>query len=527
MIRQICNLCQKVEVTAIRNLRKYSLSAAWRQNSILMYPEVEEDDTQEINNNDTIKPIIQCKRKLFNFYPGKTYRKFEDMPIASGSWHNAKSKGDYFTIYPTLEEEQEEEAELRIKSFDDLYINKGLIENLKFNNIEEPTLIQKRGIPEILNGQNIFVTAETGCGKTLTYLLPVMNQILKWKELVQDRPHNSPLALILTPSRELAHQIGTEAKKLSINLGINVKTLSGGKTKKLMRNPSVRDVDILIGTIGVISKLTTVKIYKLNYVRHTVIDEAHALFDETFEDKMKCFLKRIKFGFEQVGNNFPESSQLTLASATLPKTMPEYLNKCVNMDSIIQISTANTHRVLVPQKFMRLGGSQKAPMLLKLVKPRALRREPTLIFSNDSSTCDFISIFLNQMNIKATNLHGSIPTEVRNGKYRAFKNGEISVLSTTNAGARGLDTIMVDFIINYDFPLSTVEYIHRCGRTGRVGGKINGRVINFISKPLEIEMTKKIERITRRMQPLPMFDITEQRAKREMDNEIKQLMAQS
>lgn len=131
------------------------------------------------------------------------------------------------------------------------------------------------------------------------------------------------------------------------------------------------------------------------------------------------------------------------------------------MDSIIQISTANTHRVLVPQKFMRLGGSQKAPMLLKLVKPRALRREPTLIFSNDSSTCDFISIFLNQMNIKATNLHGSIPTEVRNGKYRAFKNGEISVLSTTNAGARGLDTIMVDFIINYDFPLSTVEYIHR------------------------------------------------------------------
>lgn len=69
-------------------------------------------------------------------------------------------------------------------------------------------MIQKRGIPEILNGQNIFVTAETGCGKTLTYLLPVMNQILKWKELVQDRPHNSPLALILTPSRELAHQIG-------------------------------------------------------------------------------------------------------------------------------------------------------------------------------------------------------------------------------------------------------------------------------------------------------------------------------
>lgn len=130
-------------------------------------------------------------------------------------------------------------------------------------------------------------------------------------------------------------------------------------------------------------------------------------------------------------------------------------------DSIVQISTANTHKVLVPQKFMRLGSTQKPPMLLKFVKPRALRREPTLIFSNDRATCDWISIFLNQMNIKTLNLHGSMPTLIRNGKYRAFKNGEVNVLSTTNAGARGLDTIMVDCIINFDFPLSTIEYIHR------------------------------------------------------------------
>lgn len=95
---------------------------------------------------------------------------------------------------------------------------------------------------------------------------------------------------------------------MSINLGINVKTLSGGKTKKLMRNPSVRDVDILIGTIGVISKLTTVKIYKLNYVRHTVIDEAHALFDETFEDKMKCFLKRIKVRLSMITSSCTHST---------------------------------------------------------------------------------------------------------------------------------------------------------------------------------------------------------------------------
>ncbi|KAH0566853.1 probable ATP-dependent RNA helicase DDX28 [Cotesia glomerata] len=523
MFRQLCKLCQVAEVSGIHNLRKYSLSAIWRQNSILMYPELDDDDndTQEVNKTDSVKPIIQCRKKIFNFYPGKVYKKFEDIPIASGSWHNIKSKGDYFTIFPVLEEDDEK---CEHNSFSDLGIDKRLIENLKAVGIEDPTVIQKRGISEILDGQNIFITGETGCGKTLTFLLPIMTQILKWKKQIQDRPANSPLALILSPSKELAHQIGTEAKKLAMGLDISVKAISGGKTKRMMRNPSVKDVDILVGTVGVVSKLTTARLYKLDYVRHVVLDEAHALFDETFDDKLGYFLRRIKFGYEQINDNLPESSQLTLSSATFPTEMPEYLSKCINTDSIVQISTANTHKVLVPQKFMRLGSTQKPPMLLKLVKPRALRREPTLIFSNDSATCDWISIFLNQMNIKTFNLHGSIPALVRNGKYRAFKNGEVNILSATNAGARGLDTTMVDCIINFDFPLSTIEYIHRCGRTGRVGGKPNGRVINFISRPLEIEMTKKIERITRRMKPLPMFDLSEQREKHEMDSEVRDLI---
>lgn len=177
----------------------------------------------------------------------------------------------------------------------------------------KPLKIQKIGIPKIINGANTVIAAETGCGKTLTYLLPMIDKILRWKELAGHR-YNSPLGLIVTPTRELAFQIGVritkckinfmhlliaylspqlEAKKICQYLGIHTKTILGGKTKKIMINPPVEEVDIVIASFGVISKLTTNKIYKLNMVKHLVLDEADALFHETFEEQLQIFLKRM------------------------------------------------------------------------------------------------------------------------------------------------------------------------------------------------------------------------------------------
>ncbi|KAG5330834.1 DDX28 helicase, partial [Acromyrmex heyeri] len=382
-------------------------------------------------------PIIVCKRKEFNFYEGQEYSKYKPIPLASKGWHHYKSKGDYFYIYPLTnvtkeafdesfkekEKEKEEEEEEAHNSFERLGLNPQIIDILKRYSITKPLKIQKIGIPKILNGANTVIAAETGCGKTLTYLLPMIDEILRWKELVENR-YNTPLGLIVTPTRELAFQIGLEAKKICQYLGIRTKTITGGKTKKMMLDPPIGEVDIVVASFGVISKLTTTKIYKLDMVRHLVLDEADALFHETFEDKLQ-------------------------------------------VESLEHVTSNKLHHILVPQKFIRMGPSDKPAALLKYIKPKVANKEQVIIFNNSNNTCNWISMFLNNSNIQTVSLNGDMHLYERQNKYASFKSGKCCVLCTTNAGSRGLDTVAVRHVLNYEFPNATADYIQRIGATPR------------------------------------------------------------
>lgn len=125
------------------------------------------------------------------------------------------------------------------------------------------------------------------------------------------------------------------------------------------------------------------------------------------------------------------------------------------------VTTERLHKILVPQKFIRLIPSQKPVELIKYIKPKVRNKERVIIFSNQNGTSYWLSLFLHECGIEATNLNGDMPLEVRRGKYGEFLNGKTLVLSTTNGGSRGLDTVMVNHILNYDFPLDTSSYIHR------------------------------------------------------------------
>ncbi|XP_033231116.1 probable ATP-dependent RNA helicase DDX28 [Belonocnema kinseyi] len=502
MLPRLCNICQRNFNPSRVILRKYSA-----QLSHSSVEEISEEEFERKLKNPEKKkvPIITCKRSEFNFYKGQTYPKFQEIPLASKGWMHKEARGDYFTIHPP--EENIEDGMPNDVTFHDLGIHQDLIDNLKNHfRIETPTTIQQKGIPKILNYQNTKLAAETGCGKTLAYLLPLVSQVLNWKMAV-NRKFNHPLALIITPSRELAIQIGKEANKLTRNLNVRTKVVVGGGIRKKVNNPSVSDVDIIVATLGGLSKLTTLGIYNMNFVRHVILDEADSLFDETFYDKLRHFLRKISFGpLAQFKNNFPKFAQLTLVSATMPQHLEEILQDIVDPSSLEEVTTNKLHRIYVPQKFLRLGPQQKPMALLKLIKKKAANKCPIIIFSNDSVTCDYVSMLLHEFNVRNIHLNGQMSIFRRKGKFEEFQTGRYNVLCTTDAGSRGLDTIIARDVINYDFPLQTVEYIHRCGRTARVGSPKDCRVVNFVAHPLEIILTQKIEKATRSMKPLPMLD---------------------
>lgn len=195
-------------------------------------------------------PFITCKRKEFNLSLNEiTYKpeKFGKIPLASDGWRHNKSKGDYFTIHPTTNTKNGQSHEI-VKNFKSLEVNQSIIEVLEETyGISVPTYIQGESIPKLLDGNHALIAAETGCGKTLSYLIPVIQQILIEKQKSNKRDFNTPFGLILLPGRELASQIGNIAEDLGKHFNLKVKTILGGRTKQLMLNPSFEDVDLLVG----------------------------------------------------------------------------------------------------------------------------------------------------------------------------------------------------------------------------------------------------------------------------------------
>lgn len=426
-----------------------------------------------------------------------------------------------YLILPSVDLEQAGDRGSEIARLEDLALDADVCQKLRDLGITEPLEIQQSAVPKILSGLNCMVTAETGCGKTMAYLIPMVHQILKWKPLIE-RKHNTPLGLIVTPTRELAVQIGIEAKKLCNSFGISTKIFTGGKTKRMLRSAPLDHVDIVITSFGVFSKLTSTRVYNAKLVRHLVLDEADALFHETFQDKLRVFLKRIPLGNAQETDEsgLPLFSQFTLVSATVPSRMEQIFGNIVNLEQINHITTGNVHRILVPQKFIRLGPSQKPEALLSYIKPKIRgARKSVIVFSNSNSTADWVKMFLEECQIPVVNLTGSMPLRARVGQYGKFLNGNGMVLSTTNAASRGLDTTMVNYVLNYEFPYDLADYIHRCGRTGRCGTRGECLVTSFISTPTEIRLVQKLELARRKRKPVPMFNAFEDRSKLETEKE--------
>lgn len=432
--------------------------------------------------NEPKRLIISCRRNKYNFYSNTFYDKFDETILASKGWTHNKSVGDHFTVHPNPEDAYE-----HVTPFSELEIHPLLVGALQQQGIKDATDFQRRSFSTIAQGEHSLLAAETGCGKTVAYLVPIIQGLIERKtELL-----NNPSALIIVPNRELVFQIKEIAQALGAPFNLKVGGLVGGNTKKIMMNPVFDEIDVLVATPGVIGKLSTVGVYKLNRVLYTVLDEADTLTDDSFIERLAGIVRKIP------------QSQMILVSATLPKFLPDCLKPIE--ERLQHVVSPKIHKPLmnITQKFLRLTRSGRPGELLFIARAA---KTPLLVFTNNSKTCDWLAMFLRENKLPCANINGEMNREIRTQQWNDFVSGRAKILSATDVVSRGLDLRQISHVLNYDFPKYMADYLHRIGRTGRFGSPVGCRVTNFVAGVQEVKLVQAIEMAIRRGQPLPYVD---------------------
>ena len=245
-------------------------------------------DRQKMKNKSV---IISAKNAQLNHRKSETYGTFEKLPLVSAGWHHRKSVGDYFTINPFLPQAATNFDSKLAKppTFQDYQLDSKLTRALALCGFTKPTNIQHEAIPAMLEHPDCstLIAAETGNGKTLAFLVPMLQHILRRKEVEEEEmgptPHNAPYGVIVTPGRELADQIGGVAEMLASELDIKVRVHKGGQIRKQILNGPRDEVDLVVGTQGALDKLFHEKYLKRDRVSMIALDEIDTLLDDTFK----------------------------------------------------------------------------------------------------------------------------------------------------------------------------------------------------------------------------------------------------
>ncbi|KAM8776602.1 putative ATP-dependent RNA helicase DDX28 [Rhynchonycteris naso] len=459
--------------------------------------------------------LISARRPEFNQPAGLTLGRWESVPLASRGWKNRRARWDHFTI----ERSQHETPALRNFSAEGTFADLGLEPRI-LNALREvapevvrPTTVQSSAIPPLLRGRHIVCAAETGSGKTLSYLLPLLQQLLGRRSL-ESRSIPSPRSLVLVPSRELAEQVRAVAQPLGSFLGLQVQELEGGHgisriRQQLFKQPTA---DILVATPGALWKALRRQLISLEQLSFLVLDEADTLLDESFLEIVDYILGKSHIAEDpnDLKDSFNPKAQLVLVGATFPEGVGQVLSNVASSDSITTITSSKLHCIMphVKQTFLRLKGTEKVAELVQILKQRD-RADSTgssgtvLVFCNSSSTVNWLGYILDDHKIQHLRLQGQMPASMRAGIFQSFQKVSRDILLCTDIASRGLDSTQVELVVNYDFPLTLQDYIHRAGRVGRVGSEVPGTVISFVTHPWDVSLVQKIELAARRKRSLP------------------------
>ncbi|KAF3903316.1 hypothetical protein AA313_de0201009 [Arthrobotrys entomopaga] len=357
---------------------------------------------------------------------------------------------------------------LHFHRFDEMGLHPVVVQNTELAGYKVPTPIQRACIPTIVRGYDIIACAQTGSGKTAAFLIPIISKLMgKIKTLTANRAppgryrKAEPLVLIVAPTRELATQIFLECRKFCYRSFMRPCLVYGGADIRPQRNELEKGCDLLVGTPGRLQDFIDRGNVSLKRVRYTVIDEADEMLDMGFEPQLRKLL-------HSGDHNEDEDLQISMFSATFPVSVRKLAKEFLADDYIrINVGRIGSSNPNVAQRIIYASFEKKRQALYDLLAASPAAR--TLIFVNSKREADSIDDYLWNQGLPTTSIHGDRTQREREDALIAFRTGRCPILIATDIASRGLDVRNILHVINYDMPKSIEEYVHRIGRTARMG----------------------------------------------------------
>ena len=378
-------------------------------------------------------------------------------------------------------------------SFSDLGLSPELMRAVSDKGYDTPSPIQAQAIPAVMSGRDVLAGAQTGTGKTASFVLPILQRLL------DDTGHGTsraPRALVLTPTRELAAQVAQSARDYGKYVQLQTYQVFGG----VSINPQISNLrsgcDVLVATPGRLLDLAQQRCVDLSRIQVLVLDEADRMLDMGFINDIRKIIRLL-----------PQKRQNLLFSATYSDDIRGLAERLLHDPLSIQVAPRNAAIELVEQRAYRVQKEQKRHLLVHLIQEGQWHQ--VLVFTRTKHGANRLTQQLESAGIKASAIHGNKSQAARVKALDMFKKGQITALVATEVAARGLDIKELPQVVNYELPNVPEDYVHRIGRTGRAGA--GGEAISLVSGD-EAGLLRDIERVLRRTIPVmqtPVFKILE------------------
>ncbi|EJN6826524.1 DEAD/DEAH box helicase [Vibrio cidicii] len=348
-------------------------------------------------------------------------------------------------------------------SFTQLGLCQPLAQAVSALGYEKPTHIQSQAIPVILQGRDVIAAAQTGTGKTASFVLPILHKL----HGAQTQKKKRVRALILVPTRELAIQVDDKIQQYGQSLALRSLAIYGGVDEKAQKQALIDGVDILVATPGRLLDLYGQRAVYFEEVEILVLDEADRMLDMGFIDDINKILDRL-----------PEAMQHLLFSATLSNKVRDLAKSVIHNPFEISIAAKQASKANIEQWIITVDKDQKSALLSHLIQQNWW--DQTLIFIETKHGAAKLVSQLEKRGIHAEAFHSGRSQASRAQLLEDFKAGKIKYLVATGVAARGIDIEALPRVVNYDLPFPADEYVHRIGRTGRANAQ--GEAISFVSK---------------------------------------------